>query len=270
MSKISIVIPVFNAGRYLCDCIASLHCQTLRDVEFIFVDDASTDDGPDIIAGFAKKDKRVVFIQLPENVGSFMARKIGVEKVNSPYVTFLDPDDSLLPDACRLFVEKLDGTSADIVHGAMIVENKGNVPQKQIEAIIRMTTPKFKKLEGREILRELTAGGNVNPSLIGKAYRTDLVKRANDMISNGRYRRAQDYLVNFVVGCMAEKYVSIPENVYRYGYGNGFFGAVKHDISHYAMLCSQVDILKPLRETVSQFFSADTKVGEALCSVEKK
>lgn len=134
ISKISIVIPVFNAGRYLCDCIASLHCQTLRDVEFIFVDDASTDDGPDIIAGFAKKDKRVVFIQLPENVGSFMARKIGVEKVNSPYVTFLDPDDSLLPDACRLFVEKLDGTSADIVHGAMIVENKGNVSQKQDES----------------------------------------------------------------------------------------------------------------------------------------
>lgn len=267
---VSVVVPVFNAASYLHDCISSLISQTLTDVEFIFVDDCSEDDSRKIIEKYAQQDKRIVSLMLNNNSGAFVARKIGVATARAPYVTFLDPDDTLSPDACRLFAEAMQETGADIVHGGMEILNKNNLPKERIDVVERMVCPKINRLEGRAIIQALAIDGKINPGLCGKAYRASIVKRANEMIPDGRYRRAQDYLVNFITCCMADRYVSFQETVYQYGYGQGFFGAIKRDIAYYRTMCSQVDILPPLRSVVERAFPNDSKVLEALQMVEDK
>ena len=106
--KISVVVPVYNAAAFLDESIGSLLSQSLSKAEFVLVDDCSTDGSLAIMEEYARKDARIKCIHLPRNCGTFMARKTGVMEASAPYVTFLDPDDALLPDACRLFVETFE------------------------------------------------------------------------------------------------------------------------------------------------------------------
>lgn len=267
---VSVVIPVFNAAAFLHDCIASLRAQTLLDSEFIFVDDGSTDGSRAIIEDYARQDQRIVSLSLPQNLGSFMARKMGVLAARAHIITFLDPDDTLFHDACELFYETMCKTNAAIVHGGMEIINKNNLPKDRIDMVTKMVRPQFDQLEGRAIIQALAIDGKINPGLCGKAFKTSLVKRAYEMIPEGRYRRAQDYLVTFVVCCIAERYISVTKKLYRYGYGNGVFGAVKRDINYYRTICTQVDILPALRSVVGDHFAEDLKILAALQSVEDK
>ena len=266
--KISVVVPVYNAAAFLDESIGSLLCQSLAESEFVLVDDCSTDGSFAIMEEYARKDARIKCIHLPRNCGTFMARKTGVMEASAPYVTFLDPDDALLPDACRLFVETFEKTSADIVHGGAEIAAESGISPARIAAIEKLVCPKCAALEGRAILRAIACEGKINPALWGKAYLTSLVKRANSMIPDGRYRRAQDYLMNFVVCCLARRYVSLPKKVYRYGYGRGLFGAANQDLEYYKAMCAQVDILPPLRQVVEREFSEDADIRNALQTVE--
>lgn len=268
--RISVIVPVFNASRYLNCCIKSLLQQTLKNIECIFVDDGSTDDSRAIIEKYAMEDSRVLGIFLKKNLGAFMARKTGVLAANAQYVTFLDPDDTLSVGACDLLVKMMDKTSATIGHGGMEIINKNNLAKERIDAVEKMVQPQFEHLEGDSIIQAMAIDGKINPGLCGKVFKTLVIKHANEMIPDGRYVRAQDYLVTFVVCCMADKYVSIPQNVYRYGYGQGVYGAKKRDINYYKTICSQVDILPPLRKVVEAHFSEKANIVNALHVAEDK
>ena len=89
---VSVVVPVYNASRYLNQCIDSLINQSLKDVEFIFVDDGSTDNSIDIIKQYQEKDDRIFLLQ-QENLYAGVARNNGMEKATGKYIIFLDSDD---------------------------------------------------------------------------------------------------------------------------------------------------------------------------------
>ena len=90
---ISIVIPVYNAGRYLTDTINSVQAQTCDNWELIFVDDKSTDNSAEIIAEYAKTDNRIKYSLLPENVGPALARNHGIDMAKGRYLCYQDADD---------------------------------------------------------------------------------------------------------------------------------------------------------------------------------
>ena len=94
MPKVSVIIPVYNVERYLGECLDSILGQTLKDIEVLCVDDASTDASPRILADYAAKDPRVRVFQA-EHGGAFKARKIGVEAATGEYIHFMDADDLL-------------------------------------------------------------------------------------------------------------------------------------------------------------------------------
>lgn len=106
--KVSVIIPVYNAEKYLAECMDSVTGQTLREIEIICIDDGSTDSSLKLLRGYAEKDKRIsVYTQ--ENRGLSAARNRGIEKARGEYIEFLDSDDWLKKDA----VEKLYRTSAE-------------------------------------------------------------------------------------------------------------------------------------------------------------
>lgn len=115
MPAVSIIVPVYNVGEALLRaCIESALAQTLRDFELILVDDASTDNSAAICESYAS-DSRVRLLLLPYNRGVSYARNQGVAISSGTYITFLDADDRLAPEALEHMLRASTESGADIV-----------------------------------------------------------------------------------------------------------------------------------------------------------
>ena len=111
---ISIVVPVYNARKYLRECIESLLKQEDLIYEIICVNDCSTDDSMDILNEYSAKDERIRIESLTENHGQAYARNIGLHKARGEYIYFMDSDDYLLAnDALKEAVGKIRYTKSD-------------------------------------------------------------------------------------------------------------------------------------------------------------
>lgn len=100
MTAISVIIPVYNVAPYIAGCIGALKNQCFRDLEFIFVDDCSTDESMAAAEEFARTDPRVRILRNRENIGPGLSRNRGIETADGDYLSFMDPDDSL----ARIFI----------------------------------------------------------------------------------------------------------------------------------------------------------------------
>lgn len=99
MTKISVLIAVYNTEKYLPVCFNSLIAQTEKDIQIICVDDASTDNSLKIINEFALIDKRIQVIQFSENQGQAKARNEALKIADGKFIAMLDSDDWLSNDA---------------------------------------------------------------------------------------------------------------------------------------------------------------------------
>jgi glycosyltransferase involved in cell wall biosynthesis len=104
-ARVSVIIPAYNRAGLVGETIKSLLAQTLADFEAIVVDDGSTDDTREIMAGF--KDPRIRYIY-QENAGVSAARNTGIQASGGTYVSFLDSDDVLMVNALELSVTVLE------------------------------------------------------------------------------------------------------------------------------------------------------------------
>ena len=89
---ISVVVPVYNTSRFLRQCVDSLINQTWKDVEFILVDDGSTDDSLEILKEYQKRDARIKVLE-QKNLHAGVARNNGMKQATGKYIIFLDSDD---------------------------------------------------------------------------------------------------------------------------------------------------------------------------------
>lgn len=105
MTKLSIIIPVYNAAPYLRQTLDSILKQSLRDIEVICVDDGSTDDSLSILQDYAKKDSRVQVLH-QENLHAGVARNAGMAVATGEYIHFLDADDYVLDYAYEALYNK--------------------------------------------------------------------------------------------------------------------------------------------------------------------
>lgn len=98
ITKISVIIPTYNYGEFICDCIESVINQTYRNYEIIVIDDGSKDNTAEII----KKYKNEILYFYKENGGPSSARNYGIKKATGDYICFLDADDVFLPKKLEL------------------------------------------------------------------------------------------------------------------------------------------------------------------------
>lgn len=117
MPKVSIIIPVYNSGKYLTACLKSVSNQIYKDFEAILIDDGSKDDSGQMCDEYAKKDNRFRVIH-KENGGVSHARNVGLDSANGDYVTFIDSDDFVLveylSDMMNMMVEKSQIVLSDL------------------------------------------------------------------------------------------------------------------------------------------------------------
>lgn len=112
--KVTIVVPIYNADRYLDNCIKNLKAQTYENLEIILVDDGSTDDSGKKCDDFARDDDRIRVIHQP-NGGPSLARNTGMEKATGDFILFYDADDDIVPNLVEDNVKLAIQNDADVV-----------------------------------------------------------------------------------------------------------------------------------------------------------
>ena len=123
-TRISIIVPIFNAEMFLVRCISSIQNQTHENLQIILIDDGSTDSSLNICKQIAQSDSRIEFYHI-ENQGSVVARKIGLEVANGEYVGFVDADDYIEAEMFSELLYKINQYDADFVHSGYVEEIDG-------------------------------------------------------------------------------------------------------------------------------------------------
>ncbi|MBE1484503.1 glycosyltransferase family 2 protein [Plantactinospora soyae] len=115
MTLLSVIVPVYQVEKYLADCLDSILGQSLRDIELVAVDDASTDGCARILARYAARDPRIVLVSLERNQGLGAARNAGLAQATGKYVWFVDSDDWLPDGALPAVADRLARTAPDLL-----------------------------------------------------------------------------------------------------------------------------------------------------------
>lgn len=107
MKTVSVIIPAYNAGPFIENCISSILSQSYNDFEIVVVNDGSTDNTLSLLEDMQKKDNRIKIIS-QKNSGVSAARNTGLQNATGKFVTFVDADDALLPNALEIMVSGID------------------------------------------------------------------------------------------------------------------------------------------------------------------
>ena len=201
MSKIDIIIPVYNTNkRYLYRCIESLQAQTLNDWTSIIIDDGSNDETAHILDEYMKSDSRINVYHYP-NAGPSEARNRGLEKVEAPYVTFLDSDDELTPSFLENGLDKIVQSDADLyicgaksVKDGQVVETSTAEPGVHVVEDGEIINLLNKAVSTYNIKETLFTRNTLVARLVMKIYKKELL--SNERL-NPKVRISEDSLYSF-------------------------------------------------------------------------
>ena len=118
---VSVIMPAYNAQRYLAQAIRSLQAQTFTQWELIVVDDCSGDDTAQIVSQLAQADPRIRLYRNEQNLGAAKSRNRGLELQEGEFVAFLDSDDVWRPKKLELQVDYMRQTNADLTYTAYAI-----------------------------------------------------------------------------------------------------------------------------------------------------
>lgn len=152
---VSILIPTFNAEKFIKAAVESVQKQTYENWEMILVDDASTDETVKIIADFAQKDSRIKHYQLQTNSGNGFARNIALEKASGKYIAFLDADDLWFPEKLEKQIQFLKANNLSFTFSFYdCIDDNGNNLNRRVQTPIPLT---YKQLFFCNYVGNLTA-----------------------------------------------------------------------------------------------------------------
>ncbi len=118
--KVSVIMPCYNAEKYISDAVESILNQTYTNWELLIIDDGSTDHSLEIVQRFAEKDRRIRYFSNPQNKGVAAARNLGIEKSRGVYLAFLDADDISKPERLKKEVSFLNHNAGYAAVGSQV------------------------------------------------------------------------------------------------------------------------------------------------------
>ena len=269
MCKISIIMPVYNVSTHLSRSINSVLQQTLRDVELICVDDASTDNSLQLLKEYADTDSRVKVLQQPDNRSALQARKLGALYAKGEYLMFLDADDWLDPNACNYLYPLISKKNVDILHFDSVIDNYGT-SQKRIDNMTHFVQPYYKALSGTKVFEGCFCDNLYKFNLWNKIYRTSLVQTAFVEIPGGYYPKANDLAAYFILAFHAKTYLGVHSPaLYHYCFGNGSTGATCLSLKSFRTYCHEA-LITSMLETFLMQNDALAKYSVALKQIQSR
>jgi len=219
---LSIILPVYNAEKYLEKCLKSILSQSFSDFEVILINDGSKDSSNIICETYASKDTRIVYIN-QVNQGVAMARNVGLKTAKGTYIGFVDADDFIENSMFQNLVNPLAKKEYDVIisHYKICNENDFDIPRTKI--------PTNRDLDKSEIKNSIlktyyTGGDPVVPALWNKIYNRSFIEKHKLGFQNQKAVRASDYWFNFEVFQTAGSAFVIEEA--NYCYNNDISGSI--------------------------------------------
>ena len=169
--KLSVVIPAYNAQKFISRCISSALASDLKEIEVIAVDDGSTDETKDILSWYENMYPQFFKKIFKENGGAAEARNYGIAESKGHYIAFIDSDDMIRPDAYSTMYDSLRKTGADIAIGRLY-----KVDNDKYYVRHTLPLPAYKAINPEEYLRLLFTQTYNNVAVWNKMYRTKLVQ----------------------------------------------------------------------------------------------
>ena len=133
---VSVVVPMYNAEKFIRSCVDSALNQTMKNVEVIIVDDCSPDNSLNLCREIYGSNDRVKIIQQPKNTGVGAARNRGIKEASGEYIAFLDSDDEIMPEHLQKMFTAAKEHDADVLHNdslrIMLPLEDGTIPAEML------------------------------------------------------------------------------------------------------------------------------------------
>lgn len=178
MPEISVIIPVYNAEKYIARCLDALIQQTFRDIEVICIDDGSPDKCPQILDDYANKDSRIRVIHQP-NAGAGPARNKGLDAAAGKYIMFCDSDDWYEPTMCEFMRDTIEKHNVALVGTHAIFHAESRTQTKRVGSIGVIPNGLY-KLNDFSILA-------LDGILWNKIFRKDVIDKYNIRLPELKY-----------------------------------------------------------------------------------
>lgn len=204
---ISVIIPIYNVENYISQCLGSIVNQTYSNLEIICIDDGSTDNSAKIISNFSILDKRIILIT-QNNEGVSVARNKGIAKSTGEFITFVDSDDYLEPNAIEIIYKHFKTPDIDFVsfgHRSFSTESILSSPESSQTSIYKNPRTFFSH-KSWILYISVTAWS--------KMYRTSFIKSNNLLFPIGLLN--EDTAFHWSCISYARKIVLASEIVYNY------------------------------------------------------
>ncbi|MCP9199579.1 glycosyltransferase [Gramella sp. GC03-9] len=184
--KVSVIIPAFNAEKYIIRCLESVTRQTYRNIEIIILNDGSTDATQSLVEEFSEFDDRIICIN-KQNSGTYATRRLGFSKASGAYILNVDSDDFLEKNALENLMAKMVSTKANLVVGNhnQIIRGRKRLVVNELPATHTKT----------ELLRSLLKN-EIKGYIWGKLYKKELLLDLDYRVDN---TLQEDFLANLHV-----------------------------------------------------------------------
>lgn len=239
--KISIIIPVYNAEKYIAKCLDSIVCQAQDDYEILVIDDGSIDESKKIIQGYEEKYSRIVHGIYKKNEGAAKTRNMGIQQARGKYVCFVDNDDYVENGYFITLLEEIEKGYDIVIGGYKRVEDQKvrfQVTPQNTNWYKYVVTAPWAKMYRKDFLinnnvcfLDYGLGEDIYFSIVGYSY-TDKIKVVNCMgynwffnmqsVSNTSQRKANQnldpiYLLNKIYEEVGVKKIEYAYFYIRYG-----------------------------------------------------
>ena len=236
--SVTVIIPIYNVRNYIARCVASLMSQTLADVEFIFVNDASPDDSIDILYSvleqYPNRRSDVKVLTHFENKGLPAARNAGLLQATGKYIFHCDSDDYVESSMLQDMYEFAESNNADIVWSDWYLS--------KVDSERYMSMPDFSTPQ--EAIKAMLSGGmkyNVWNKLVRRSLYDD-----NEILFPSGYGMGED-LTMIKLFVFAEKVVHLPNAYYHYNKTNMTAFSQAYSDRHLMELHHNIDDLSVFR-----------------------
>lgn len=207
MKKVSIIIPVYNAEKYVEKCLRSLSGQTYPNIEIICINDGSTDRSLEILQTYKETEPRLKIIN-QKNGGPGVARNKGLAEATGDYIMFCDSDDWFAPESCETIIPAFNDPDVDIVTFQTQVVDEGECRRWDGEVEYYKNT-----LSGiHEVTQDL--GLKINGVLWNKAFKKSLIDKYQMEFPEIYHGEDSGFIHQYIIICKKINYIE--NKLYNY------------------------------------------------------
>lgn len=206
--EISVIVPVYNGGRWLDKCIKSILCQTFTNFELILVDDGSNDNTSEICLNFVERDSRIRYFS-KANGGVSSARNVGLDNSKGKWLTFIDADDWIEPCFFENFIHFANDDCSLLFSGHVNHFANGKTE------IVANNLYRVDRSNFEIVYCECNIYGRTSPW--GKLFRRSVIEKLG-LRFDERMRIGEDALFLYNVILAIDSFLMIPHHDYNYNY----------------------------------------------------